>query len=226
MSPAERLRVIIAEDSYLVREGVRQLLVATGEVDVVASVGDASALLSLVEELQPDAVLTDIRMPPDHGTEGIVAAKAIRRDYPTTGVVVLSQHADEGYVVELISEGAKGLGYLLKERVGDREQLTNALRETSRGGSVIDPTLVDALMRRRNLDKRSKLDVLTEREVAVLREMAGGSSNAAIGQALSLSQSSIEKHVNAIFTKLGLAEEPRLHRRVAAVVTYLREVNP
>ena len=218
--------MIIAEDSYLVREGVRQLLEATGEVDVVASVGDANALLSLVEELQPDAVLTDIRMPPDHGTEGIAAAKAIRRAYPTTGVVVLSQHADEGYVVELISEGAEGLGYLLKERVGDREQLTNALRETSRGGSVIDPTLVDALMRRRHLDKRSKLDVLTARELAVLREMAGGSSNAAIGQALSLSQSSIEKHVNAIFSKLGLAEEPRLHRRVAAVVTYLREVNP
>jgi DNA-binding NarL/FixJ family response regulator len=218
--------VIIAEDSYLVREGVRQLLEATGEVDVVASVGDASALLSLVEELQPDAVLTDIRMPPDHGTEGIAAAKVIRRAYPTTGVVVLSQHADEGYVVELISEGAEGLGYLLKERVGDREQLTNALRETSRGGSVIDPTLVDALMRRRHLDKRSKLDVLTARELAVLREMAGGSSNAAIGQALSLSQSSIEKHVNAIFSKLSLAEEPRLHRRVAAVVTYLREVNP
>ena len=226
MPGAERLRVVIAEDSYLVREGVRELLEATGDVDVVASVGDASELLSLVEELQPDAVLTDVRMPPDHSTEGIVAAKAIRRAHPTTGVVVLSQHADEGYVVELISEGAQGLGYLLKERVGDRDQLTNALRETSRGGSVIDPTLVDALMRRRHLDKRSRLDVLTARELAVLREMAAGRSNAAIGQALSLSQSSIEKHVNAIFSKLGLAEEPRLHRRVAAVVTYLREVDP
>ncbi len=190
--------MIIAEDSYLVREGIRQLLEATGEVDVVAAVGDAGVLLSLVEELQPDAVLTDIRMPPDHRTEGIAAAKAIRHAYPRTGVVVLSQHADEAYVVELISEGAQGLGYLLKERVGDREQLTNALRETSRGGSVIDPTLVDALMRRRQLDKRSRLDVLTARELAVLREMARGRSNAAIGQALSLSQSSIEKHVNAI----------------------------
>lgn len=226
MSPADPLRVIIAEDSYLVREGVRQLLESTGQVDVVASVGDASGLLSLVEELQPDAVLTDIRMPPDHGTEGIAAAKAIRRVYPAIGVVVLSQHADEGYVVELISEGAEGLGYLLKERVGDREQLTNALRETSRGVSVIDPTLVDALMRRRHLNKQSQLDALTARELAVLRQMAGGNSNAAIGQALSLSQSSIEKHVNAIFSKLGLTEEPRLHRRVAAVVTYLREVNP
>jgi DNA-binding NarL/FixJ family response regulator len=224
--PAERIRVILAEDSYLVREGVRQLLESAGDVEVVASVADASALLTLIEELQPDAVLTDIRMPPNHGTEGIEAAKAIRRAHPTTGVVVLSQHADEGYVVDLISEGAEGLGYLLKERVGDRDQLTNALRETSRGGSVIDPTLVDALMRRRHLDRTSRLDALTARELDVLREMAGGSSNAAIAETLALSQSSIEKHVNAIFSKLGLAEEPRLHRRVTAVVTYLRETNP
>ena len=225
MSSAERLRVVIAEDGYLVREGVRRLLEATGEVDVVAALTDAVSLLDVVGELRPDAVLTDIRMPPDHGVEGIVAAKAIRRTYPSTGVVVLSQHADEGYVVDLVSEGAEGLGYLLKERVGDPGQLTRALRETSRGGSVIDPTLVDALMRRRRLDKRSALALLTARELDVLREMAAGGSNAAIAQALSLSQSSIEKHVNAIFSKLGLAEEPHLHRRVAAVVTYLREVN-
>jgi DNA-binding NarL/FixJ family response regulator len=217
--------VVIAEDSYLVREGVKQLLESTGEVEVVATVADAAALLAMVEKLRPDTVITDIRMPPGHGVEGIAAAKAIRSAYPSTGVVVLSQHADEGYVVDLISEGAEGLGYLLKERVGDREQLIRALRETSRGGSVIDPSLVDALMRRRRLEKQSGLDSLTARELAVLREMARGSSNAAIGQTLSLSQSSIEKHVNAIFSKLGLAEEPRLHRRVSAVVTYLREVH-
>lgn len=226
MSAAERLRVILAEDGYLVREGVKELLEATGEVDVVASVADATDLLDLVADLRPDAVLTDIRMPPDHGVEGIVAAKAIRRAHPSTGVVVLSQHADEGYVVDLFSDGAEGLGYLLKERVGDRQQLTHALRETSRGGSVIDPTLVEALMRRRGLGKRSRLDALTPRELDVLREMAVGSSNAAIADALSLSQSSIEKHVNAIFSKLGLAEEPRLHRRVAAVVTFLKEGEP
>ena len=224
MPSPERLRVVIAEDSYLVREGVKELLVATGEVDVVASVGDATTLLDVVGELRPDAVLTDIRMPPTHGIEGVEAAKAIRRAHPEMGVVVLSQHADEGYVADLISEGAEGLGYLLKERVGDREQLIHALRETSRGGSVIDPLLVDALMRRRRLDKRSKLDGLTARELDVLREMAAGRSNSAIAHALSLSRSSIEKHVGAIFSKLGLAEEPRLHRRVAAVVTYLREV--
>ena len=216
--------MILAEDGYLVREGVKELLEATGEVDVVASVADATDLLDLVTELHPDAVLTDIRMPPDHGVEGIVAAKAIRRAHPSTGVVVLSQHADEGYVVALISEGAEGLGYLLKERVGDRDQLIHALRETSRGGSVIDPTLIDALMRRQGLNKRSRLDALTPRELDVLREMAAGSSNSAIAEALSLSQSSIEKHVSEIFSKLGLAEERHLHRRVAAAVTYLKEV--
>ncbi len=216
--------MILAEDGYLVREGVKELLEATGEVDVVASVADATDLLDLVTELHPDAVLTDIRMPPDHGVEGIVAAKAIRRAHPSTGVVVLSQHADEGYVVALISEGAEGLGYLLKERVGDRDQLIHALRETSRGGSVIDPTLIDALMRRQGLNKRSRLDALTPRELDVLREMAAGSSNSAIAEALFLSQSSIEKHVSEIFSKLGLAEERHLHRRVAAAVTYLKEV--
>ena len=215
--------MILAEDSYLVREGVKELLEATGEVDVVASVADATDLLDLVTELHPDAVLTDIRMPPDHGVEGIVAAKAIRRAHPSTGVVVLSQHADEGYVVALVSEGAEGLGYLLKERVGDRDQLIHALRETSRGGSVIDPTLIDTLMRRQGLNKRSRLDALTPRELDVLREMAAGSSNSAIAEALSLSQSSIEKHVSEIFSKLGLAEERHLHRRVAAAVTYLKE---
>ena len=217
--------MILAEDGYLVREGVRELLEATGEVDVVASVADATDLLDLVADLHPDAVLTDIRMPPDYGVEGIVAAKAVRRAHPSTGVVVLSQHADEGYVVDLISEGAEGLGYLLKERVGDRDQLIHALRETSRGGSVIDPTLVDALMRRQGLNKRSRLDALTARELDVLREMAAGSSNSAIAEALSLSQSSIEKHVGEIFSKLGLAEERHLHRRVAAAVTYLKEVD-
>ena len=224
MPPAERLRVVIAEDNYLVREGVRQLLEATDEVEVVASVADAVELLDVVATLRPDAVLTDIRMPPGHSVEGILAAKTIRREYPGIGVVVLSQHAEEGYVIDLISEGAEGLGYLLKERVGDQEQLVRALRETSGGGSVIDPILVDALVRRRRLDKHSRLGNLTARELEVLREMARGGSNAAIGQTLSLSQSSIEKHINMIFSKLGLREEPRLHRRVAAVVTYLREV--
>jgi DNA-binding NarL/FixJ family response regulator len=155
--------------------------------------------------------------------DGISAAKSIRRYHPGTGVVVLSQHADEGYVLELLSEGADGLAYLLKERVGDRDQLVHALRETAQGGSVIDPVLVDALVGRRRLDEASRIARLTQRELDVLKEMAQGRSNPAIAVALSLSQSSIEKHVNAIFTKLGLSEEPRIHRRVTAVVTYLKE---
>jgi DNA-binding NarL/FixJ family response regulator len=161
-------------------------------------------------------------MPPGHATEGIDAAHAIRAEHPATGVVVLSQHADAGYALRLLARGADGLGYLLKERIGDREQLVHALRETARGGSVIDPVLVDALVGRRRLAGSSGVAALTERELEVLRAMAQGRSNGAIAAALHLSESSIEKHINAIFTKLQLAEEPGLHRRVAAVVAYLR----
>ncbi len=223
MTADESLRVVLAEDSYLVREGTRRLLISSRQVDVVAAVSSAEELLEAVRLLNPDAVMTDIRMPPGFGTEGITAAKSIRRSHPGVGVVVLSQHADEGYVLDLLSDGAQGLGYLLKERVGDRDQLVNALRETAQGGSVIDPVLVDALVGRRRLDEASRIARLTQRELDVLSEMAQGRSNPAIAAALSLSQSSIEKHVNVIFTKLGLSEEPHIHRRVTAVVTYLRE---
>jgi DNA-binding NarL/FixJ family response regulator len=216
------LRVVLAEDNYLVREGVRRLLESSAQVTVLAAVPTATELLDAVDRLTPDAVLTDIRMPPDHSTEGIRAAHAIRSAHPGTGVVVLSQHAEAGYVLDLLQHGSDGLGYLLKERIGDRDQVVSALRETSRGGSVIDPVLVDALVGRRRLERSSGLADLTERELEVLRAMAQGMSNAAVATALFLSESSIEKHVSAIFAKLGLAEEPQLHRRVAAVVTYLR----
>ncbi len=220
---AKPLRVVLAEDSYLIREGTRRLLESSGEVDVVAAVGSAEELLDAVERLRPDAVMTDIRMPPGHGTEGIEAAHEIRRQYPEIGVVVLSQHADEGYVLELLRDGTDGYGYLLKERVGDRSELLRALRETSRGGSVIDSLLVEALVGRRRAEARSPLAELTARELDVLRLMAEGRSNAGIAEELSLSESSIEKHISVIFSKLGLSEEPQLHRRVAAVVTFLRE---
>lgn len=219
----ERLRVVLAEDSYLVREGTRRLLESSGEVEVVAAVGSADELLDAVERLRPDAVMTDIRMPPGHSTEGIDAAHAIRRRHPEIGVVVLSQHADEGYVIELLRDGTDGYGYLLKERVGDRSELLRALRETARGGSVIDPTLIAALVGRRRGEARSPLADLTPRELDVLRLMAEGRTNAAIAHELSLSESSIEKHITVIFSKLALEEEPQLHRRVAAVVTFLRE---
>ncbi|HUQ78546.1 MAG TPA: response regulator transcription factor [Patescibacteria group bacterium] len=223
---AEPLRVVLAEDNYLVREGTRRLLESTGEVDVVAAVGTAEELLDAVERFRPNAVMTDIRMPPGHGTEGIEAAHEIRRRHPEIGVVILSQHADEGYVLELLRDGTDGYGYLLKERVGDRSELLRALRETARGGSVIDALLVEALVGRRRAETRSPLAELTARELDVLRLMAEGRSNAGIADALSLSESSIEKHTSVIFSKLGLSEEPQVHRRVAAVVTFLRERRP
>lgn len=217
-----RLRVVVAEDDLLTREGVCRLLESSGEVEVLAAVGDAVALLVAVAETRPAAVLTDIRMPPGHHTEGIAAAKEIRSRYPGTGVVVLSQHADAAYVVDLLGDGAEGVGYLLKERVADPAQLVHALRETSRGGSVVDPVLVDTLVRRRRLTAESGLESLTPRELDVLRQMAAGLSNAAIARSLSLSESSVEKASNTLFAKLGLTGEPTVHRRVSAVVTYLR----
>ncbi len=220
--PPDPLRVAIADDHYLVREGTRRLLESAG-VEVVASVADGEALLEAVEALRPDAVLTDVRMPPSHGTEGILAAREIRRRHPDIGVVVLSQHADEGYVMELLRDGVAGYGYLLKERVGDRDELVRALRETAAGGSVVDPVLVEALVRRRSAESASPLRDLTPREIDVLGEMAQGKSNAAIADALALSESSIEKYTNVIFSKLALGEEPTIHRRVAAVIAFLRE---
>lgn len=220
--PSAELRVVLAEDSYLVREGLQRVLESSGRVAVAAAVATAEELLAAVDRHSPDAVMTDIRMPPDHGTEGLRAAHAIRAAHPGVGVVVLSQHAEPGYVLDLLRYGADGLGYLLKERIGDRDQLIRALRETADGGSVIDPVLVDALVGRRRREAASGLADLTDRELDVLRAMAQGLSNAAVARALFLSESSIEKHVSAIFAKLGLGEEPQVHRRVAAVVTFLR----
>jgi len=219
----ERLTVVIAEDNYLVREGTRRMLEASGEVDVLAAVGTPDELLDAVERLRPQAVLTDIRMPPGHDMEGIEAAHRIRSLHPNVGVVVLSQHAEEAYAFELLKDGTAGLAYLLKERVGDLEELLRALRETIGGRSVIDPLVVEALLARRSRKARSPLAELTSREMEALREMAQGKTNAAIATSLSVSESTVEKYANSIFSKLGLAEEKQVHRRVAAVVTFLRE---
>ena len=216
-----RLRIVIAEDNYLVREGVRRLLEDSGEVDVVASTGNATELIDAVRRLSPDAVLTDIRMPPGHHMEGIQAARAIRVAHPNTGVVVLSQHADESYALALFADGSAGLGYLLKDRIGDLEDLVHALREVRAGGSVIDPQIVDTLVRRRSVQAASPLTALSPRELEVLREMAQGKTNAGIEQSLFLSASTVEKHVAAIFSKLRLPETG-VHRRVAAVLTLLQ----
>jgi DNA-binding NarL/FixJ family response regulator len=216
------LRVVIAEDNYLVREGVRRLLEDSGEVSVVASVGSGTELLDAVRRLSPHAVLTDIRMPPGHHMEGIEAAHAIRVSSPSTGVVVLSQHAEESYALALFSDGSAGLGYLLKDRIGDLEDLVHALREVRAGGSVIDPQIVDTLVRKRSVaGADGPLAALSPRELEVLREMAAGKTNAGIEQALFLSASTVEKHVNAIFTKLQLPESG-VHRRVAAVLAFLQ----
>lgn len=220
----EPLRVVIAEDHYLVREGTRRLLEDSGAAQVLAAVGTADELLDAVGRLHPDAVITDIRMPPGHHLEGIEAAHAIRVHHREVGVVVLSQHADESYAMELFRDGTSGLAYLLKERVGDTDELLRALEAVAGGGSVVDPQVVELLVARRARMDASPLAALTPRETDVLREMAQGKTNAAIARSLVLSESAIEKHVNAIFSKLGLSEEPELHRRVAAVLTYLRDI--
>jgi DNA-binding NarL/FixJ family response regulator len=219
----EPLRVVIAEDNYLVREGTRRLLEDSGQVQVVASVGVAGELLDAVDRLVPDAVLTDIRMPPGHDMEGIEAAHQIRARHPKVGVVVLSQHADAAYAFQLLKDGTGGLAYLLKERVGDVDELLRALRETIAGRSVIDPVVVEALLARRGRQAHSPLATLTPRETDVLREMAQGKTNAAVADSLSVSESAVEKYGNAIFSKLGLSEEPQVHRRVAAVLAFLRD---
>jgi DNA-binding NarL/FixJ family response regulator len=221
--PNKRLRVVIAEDNYLVREGTRRLLEDSGEVDVLAVVGTPSELLDAVQRLRPEVVLTDIRMPPRHDVEGIEAAHRIRRQHPDIGVVVLSQHADGAYAFQLLENGTAGLAYLLKERVGDLGELLRALRETAAGRSVIDPAIVELLVASRARLARSPLAELTVRETDVLRAMAEGNTNAAIAHQLSVSESAVEKYANAIFSKLGLREEKQIHRRVAAVLTFLKE---
>lgn len=218
----DRLRVVIAEDNYLVREGTTRLLEDSGEVDVLASVRNGEELLQAVDRLRPDAVLTDIRMPPGHQIEGIEAAHAIRARHPEIGVVVLSQHSDAAYAVQLLKDGTAGLGYLLKTRIGELDELLHALREVAAGRSVVDPGVVERLVDYRSRQAESPLRLLSPRELDVLREMAEGKSNSSIAASLKLSESSVEKYVNSIFSKLDLSEERLLSRRVAAVLAYLR----
>jgi DNA-binding NarL/FixJ family response regulator len=217
------LRVVFAEDNYLVREGTAALLSGVDGVELISSVSDLDTLLAAVEDLKPDVVLTDIRMPPSHSTEGIEAARKIRADHPDIGVVVLSQFAEEEYAYELLKDGAAGLGYLLKERVADLDELVRALHEVSRGGSVLDPKVVEGLVTRKERLAHSPLAQLTEREREVLEQMAQGKNNAAIAKALFLTERAVEKHINSLFHKLGLSEEGEVHRRVMAVLAFLRE---
>ncbi|WP_134666936.1 MULTISPECIES: response regulator transcription factor [unclassified Amycolatopsis] len=218
----DQLRVVLADDHYLVREGTRKLLEDSGRVTVLATVGTGEELLAAVERERPDAVVADIRMPPGQHLEGITAAHAIRAGNPGIGVVVLSQHASEQYAFALFQHGTSGLAYLLKERIGDVGELVRALGEVAAGGSVVDPRVVEVLVHSRARGTASPLARLTPRELDVLRLMAGGRNNRGIAESLGLAESTIEKHVNSTFAKLGLAEESGLHRRVAAVLAYLR----
>jgi DNA-binding NarL/FixJ family response regulator len=218
-----KLRVVIAEDHYLVREGTRRTLEDADDIEVVAVVGTATELEDVVTRTEPDVIVTDIRMPPGHQTEGIDAALRIRASNRDIGVVVLSQYADAAYALQLLSDGTEGLAYLLKERVGNPAQLVDAVRQVANGGSVIDPDVVAALVRQNTQRSSSRLQNLTERELEVLEQMAQGKTNTGIAEQLHLSESSIEKYTTSIFLKLGLTDEPQVHRRVAAVLTLLHD---
>ena len=217
------LRLVLAEDSFLMREGIAALLALDDELELVTSCETYDELIAAVAEHQPDVVITDIRMPPTQTDEGIRAANLIRADHPDVGVVVLSQYVEPEYAIQLFEGGSDGRAYLLKERVADLGELAAAIRRVAEGGSVIDPRVVDVLIAARARNKPSILDRLTGREREVLAEIAKGESNAAIGEALFISPRSVEKHINSIFTKLDLSFEQAGHRRVRAVLVYLAE---
>jgi DNA-binding NarL/FixJ family response regulator len=217
------VRVVVAEDSLLVREGIAKLLDAQDEIEVVALCEDLPTLLAAVDSSKPDAVLTDIRMPPTGTDEGIRAAATLRDTHPDVGVVVLSQFAEPAYALELLDAGSAGRAYLLKERLSDGSQLVAALVEVAKGGSVVDPKVVEVLVAARTRAAESPLDRLTPRETEVLAEIAQGKNNAAVAASLVLSERAVEKHINSLFSKLGLSEEPDTHRRVKAVLLYLSD---
>jgi DNA-binding NarL/FixJ family response regulator len=217
------LRLVLAEDDYLVREGLRRLLETRPEFEVAAACGDLTSLLAAVETEQPDVVVTDIRMPPGGADEGIHAAEHLRETNPGVGVVVLSQYVNPSYALALLERGCARRAYLLKERVTDLEQLVAAIRAVAEGGSVIDPKVVEALVAENARGAQSPLGELTPRERDVLREMAAGKNNAAIAAALHLTERSVEKVIHSIFLKLGLTWETAVHKRVKAVILYLAE---
>ena len=215
------IRVVFADDHYLVREGVRRLLETEPEIEVAAVCDDLDSLLATVEAERPDVVLTDIRMPPRGVDEGIQAAERLRDTHPDVGVVVLSQYAEPRYALALLDAGTARRAYLLKERVDDLEQVVAAIKAVAEGGSVIDPKVVEGLVAEKAKAETSPLNALTPRERDVLREMAEGKNNAAIAKALFLTERSVEKVIHSIFLKLGIAWEQSVHKRVKAVILYL-----
>jgi len=219
------IRLVFADDNYLLREGVKQLIESQPELELAATASDFRSLMEAVDKERPTVVITDIRMPPTGTDEGIRAAEQIRASYPEIGVVVLSQYVEPEYALSLLAKGAAGRAYLLKERVSDIEQLVNAIQEVARGGSVIDSKVVEALVQARTRKADSPLRDLTAREKEVLAAMAEGKNNAAIANGLFLTERAVEKHINSIFSKLGLQEEKDTHRRVRAALLYLADTS-
>jgi DNA-binding NarL/FixJ family response regulator len=215
------LRVVIAEDSLLMREGIRQIIDRQADLNVVAECADLSALRAAVIDAEPDVVVTDVRMPPSFGDEGIQIAVELRRSHPRVGVVVLSQYAEPAYANSLLIGGSAGRAYLLKERVSEPHQLADAIRTVYGGGSVVDPTIVDLLVAASTRSVNSPMAALTPRELQVLDQVAQGKSNAGVAAALTLTERAVEKHINALFAKLGLPVQPDVNRRVAAVLLHL-----
>ena len=228
MLPRVAIRVILGEDSYLVREGLRQVLAGAPQIVLEAECGDADTLLREIEERRPDVVLTDIRMPPTNTNEGIRLAAHLRRAHPEIAVVVLSQYADPGYVLELLESGSEGRAYLLKERVHDRRQLVAAIEAVASGQSVIDSKIVEVLVAAKARGERSPLAELTPRELEVLAAIAEGKSNTAISASLVLTKRAVEKHINAIFLKLNLSHSQSaedVSPRVKAALVFLAQSN-
>jgi DNA-binding NarL/FixJ family response regulator len=217
------ITVMLAEDSYLVREALTQLLQDDPDIEVAAVTADAAALASAIEREEPDVVLTDIFMPPAEGAEGIHLAARLRESHPDVGVVILSQYAEPSYALELLESGSAGRAYLLKERIGNRADLVAAIRAVATGGSVIDPKIVDTLIAARTRVSDSLVSALTTREREVLAELATGKSNSAIADSLFLTKRAVEKHINAIFMKLNLRDSEDVSRRVKATLIYLTD---
>ena len=217
----DTIRVALAEDNVLLREGVSRLVASNDDFELVGTASDLPQLLALVGAERPDVVITDIRMPPTGTNEGIQAAGWLRENHPDVGVVVLSQYTAPGYAMALLEHGSAGRAYLLKERVASVDELVSAVHTVARGGSVIDPLVVDELVQSRSHPAASSLDTLTPRETQILAEMAQGKNNAAIATAVSVSERAVEKHTNSIFAKLGLSEEQDVNRRVKAVLLFL-----
>ena len=214
------IRVVVADDAALFREGLAQLVARAEGLELVGTASDLPSVLDLVERMRPDVVVTDIRMPPTQTDEGIQLAARLRAEQPDIGVVVLSQHTDPAYAMVLLDEGASRRGYLLKERVARGTEFTDAVRQVAAGGSVIDPVVVEGLVQAHR-GRQSGVDLLSPRELEILGEMAQGKSNAAVAASLTLTERAVEKHANSIFGKLGLSAERDINRRVTAVLRYL-----